>query len=483
MKEVRRKAIRGGMAKLCGQGVLLGLRLLFLVVMARLLDPADFGIVAMVTVVTGIYELFATAGLSAATVQRATITDEQLSSLFWVNLLVGVALGVLCLVTAPILVAFYHEPRLTWIAAALAVGFVVAGAGVQHMALLQRQMRYGLLAAIEILANVASIAVGLLLAFFGFGYWALVATSVVLRAVMTLSVWLATSWMPGRPHSAPEIHALLRFGATITANNFVIYTGYNFEKALVGRVWGADALGLYGRAFQIVDIPSANLMSAVGGVAFSALSRIQDDPARIKRYFLKGYSILNAMTIPTTMFCAMFAEEIILVVLGPKWVEATTIYRVLTPTILVFGMINPTGWLLQSTGLQMRSLQIALVVAPVVIMACIIGLPYGANGVACGFSAAMVLLLIPQLTWALHKTAVSVRDVFLAVWRPFVAGTVAAAVAFAIAGFLKQEPLVHLIIGGGVMTLCYAWLLMFVLGQRDFYLSLFRELTTAQGSI
>ena len=116
------------------------------------------------------------------------------------------------------------------------------------------------------------------------------------------------------------------------------------------------------------------------------------------------------MTVPISIFCALFADDIVLVVLGPKWTDAAAIFRLLTPTILVFGIINPTGWLLQSVGLHGRSLRIALVIAPLVIAACLIGLPYGPNGIAFAFSAAMTLWLVPHVVWCLHNTVISPWD-------------------------------------------------------------------------
>ena len=129
----------------------------------------------------------------------------------------------------------------------------------------------------------------------------------------------------------------------------------NFEKVLLGRFWGADAIGIYGRAYQLINIPTDNLNSAAGEVAFSALSRLQDDPSRLKSYFLKGYSLVLALTLPITIACALFADDMIFVLLGPKWKDAAAIFRLLAPTILVFAIANPLSWLLSSIGLVGRS--------------------------------------------------------------------------------------------------------------------------------
>ena len=220
---------------------------------------------------------------------------------------------------------------------------------------------------------------------------------------------------------------MLHFGGTVTLNSLVVYVAYNLEKVLLGRFWGADALGLYGRAYQLINIPTENLNHAIGGVAFSALSRLQNDPLRFRSYFLKGYSFVNSLTLPTTMFCALFADDIVLLALGPKWTDAVPIFRLLAPTILIFGMINPLAWLLMSIGLQVRSLRIALVIAPLVITAYVIGLPFGPSGVAFAYSAAMTVWLVPHILWCLHGTVISPRDLFLAIIRPLLSAVVAAA--------------------------------------------------------
>ena len=322
MRNLKNQTLRGGFAKLCGQAASFVVRFGYIMILARLLSPEDFGLVAMVIVVTGIYELFTSAGLSAAMVQQARVTNDQISQLFWINLLVGLVLAALCVTTAPVLVRFYHEPRLFWIAIAMAPGFIIAAASVQHMAILQRELRYVAITAIEFIALLVSIAVGIGMAVAGLGYWALVGAALSLQAASTVCAIAVTRWAPSRVQSFSGIAPMLWYGGTLSLNSLVMYVASNADKLMLGRVWGADALGLYGRAYQLINIPILNLNLAVGGIAFSALSRLQDDPVRLKSYFLKGYSLVVSMTIPVTIFCAVFADEIIRVVLGPTWAEA-----------------------------------------------------------------------------------------------------------------------------------------------------------------
>jgi len=478
MDDVKAKAVRGGLAKVCGQTVSFALRIISVAILARLLDPGEFGLVAMATVVTGIYGLFTTAGLSSATVQQATITDEQISTLFWINMGIGLLLAALCAASAPALVSFYHEPRLFWVTVAIGTGFVLNAAGVQHSALLQRELRYVTLTIVECLSQVGGMVVAIGMAFAGFGYWALVAGAIISPAINTACMWMATAWIPGAPRWGRATLPMLRFGGTITLNGLVVYVAYNLEKVLLGRFWGADALGIYGRAYQLITIPTDNLNGAVGGVAFSALSRLQHDSFRLRNYFLKGYSLIVSLTIPPTIFCGLFSEDIVLVLLGPKWLEAAVIFRLLAPTVLIFGMINPLSWLLLSVGLQGRSLAIALVIAPLVISAYFVGLPYGPKGVAVAYSAAMTLWVIPHLAWCLNGTAISLSALLLAISRPLLSGVVAALIAYVVQVQIEGWglPLMRVLIEGSVMLSIYCLMLFLVMGQGAFYFGLLAAL-------
>jgi O-antigen/teichoic acid export membrane protein len=480
VQDIKRMALRGGMAKLVSQAGNFALRLGFMIAAARLLDPADFGIVAMVTVVTAVLDLFATAGLSSAAVQRSSIDNAQISTLFWINLLVGIALFAFCVLIAPLVVAFYHEPRLLPVMAVMGIGFVLNAAGVQQLALLQRQMRYVSLAGIEFSSQLASLALGLCLALAGYGYWALVIAAIALPAFVTLSSWMATGWIPGRPVWNAGIGSMLHFGGTVTVNGVISYMTYSFDKFVVGRVFGASSLGYYGVAAQLINTPTSNLNMALGGVTFSALSRLQNDPARFRSYFLKGYALNVSLTLPITIFCAVFAHDIILVVLGPKWQEAADIFQLLAPTALFFGIINPMGWLLWASHRHVRSLQLAIVIAALVVTGCLLGLPYGPKGVAAGFSTVMMLWFIPHIVWCLHGTAVAPLDLLRASARPLFAALIAVLLAYAARTYWDplQTPLARLALDAGVMVSVYSSFMIFIMG-KDFYLDLFKAMRSA----
>lgn len=476
MKDLKEKTIRGGYARVAALVSTFLLRVGSLMVLARLLDPKDFGLLGMVTALTGILSLFRDFGLSSAAIQRSHVSEEQTSTLFWINILVGALLMTVAMLSAPLVAEFYHEPKLFWVTTVVATSFLFNGLGIQHSAILQRQMRFTTLAIIDVLSLIISAIIALVAAEAGYGYWALVANTVALPLISTICFWVTSAWIPGKPHRGVGIRSMMRFGGTLTLNGLVMYIASNFEKVLLGRYWGAEALGVYGRAYQLIRIPTDSLNWAVGDVAFPALARTQDDPSRLKRYFLKGYSLVLALTIPTTIACALFADEIVYVLLGPKWKGATQIFRLLAPTMLVFAIANPIGWLLTSVGMVGRGLKIAFVIAPLMIASNIIGLPYGPKGVAVAYSTVTLLWMIPIIPWAVHDTVISTWDVIRTVGRPLASVVPAAGLAFGITLFAGSmvTPFIRLVIECSVLFSAYAAILLFVAGEKSFYWDLFR---------
>jgi PST family polysaccharide transporter len=228
----------------------------------------------------------------------------------------------------------------------------------------------------------------------------------------------------------------------------------------------------------LVNIPTDNLNSAVGTVAFSALSRVKDDPSRLRSFFLKGYSLVLGLTVPITVMCALFAPDIVAVLLGPKWVMVVPIFRFLAPTILIFALINPMSWLLTSTGRVARSLKIAFVIAPLVIAADLIALRYGPTAVAFAYSAVMTLWLVPHILWSIQGTGVSFKDIVRTASRPILSSVVAGLAAWGGQAMFGAglSHLVRLLLEGAIVVAVYLPMLLYVMDQKPFYLDVIRGL-------
>ena len=473
-EDLKRRTAHGALVSTVAQAATFVLRTGSMMILARMLVPSDFGLIGMVTAFTGFLGLFRDAGLSMATVQRASITDAQTSTLFWINLSVGWLLAGVVVLAAPVLVSFYSEPRLFWVTIALGSSFIFYGAGAQHRAILQRSMRFMALAVIDTVSLVLGIGVAVGMALAGRGYWALVMSNVTPPAAGALGVWLAIRWTPGRPQKRSGIRSMLVFGGTMSLVNVIGYFAYNVDKVLIGRFWGAAALGIYGRAYQLVNLPTENLNSSISSVAFSALSRVQNDPVRLRSYFLKGYSFFLSLVVPVTVACALFPQDIILVFLGPKWHEAASIFRLLSPVILAFALINPFGWLLYACGQMRRSLGIAFVVGPTVILGYVAGLRHGPHGVAIGYSLAMVLLTAPLIIWAKHGTCITHLDVLRAIKPAFFSISAGVAIILAAGSFLEvlKSALLRLSVESFFLFGVYVLMLLFVMKQKPIYAEL-----------
>ncbi len=478
LADLKRRSVRGGFATLSSQAAKFVLQTGTTMVLARLLSPQDFGLQGMVVALTGFLALFRDAGLGAATVQRHEVTQDQISTLFWINGAVGLVLALLCAVLAPAIVAFYHEPRLYWVAVVSGLAFLFNGLAAQHGALLQRGMRFVTQAKIDVLSLTVSSAVGIVMALLGCRYWSLVGMATAGPLVGMALVWFAVRWIPGPPRRRCGLGSMLHFGGLATGNGLVVFLAQNSEKILLGRFWGADALGLYGRAFQLVTLPVQQLNSAVTSVAFPALSRIQHDAERLKRSFLMGYSLLISLTIPITITCALFAYEIVRIVLGPKWMEAAPIFRLLAPVALVLAVANPLSWLVYATGRIGRALSISLATTPLVIVGIVLGLRHGPTGVAMGYSSALMILLIPIAAWSKYRTGITWADLWGASKPAILSGLVAAAAGFLVKLTLdgRLPTFILLLLGVGVVLGIYAWVLLFPMNQKPVYMDLLTHL-------
>lgn len=476
--DLKQQSVRGGAVALGGEGLKFGLRMGATMILARLLAPEDFGVQGMVLTMTGFLSLFKDAGLSLATVQRDAITHEQTSTLFWINVGMGILLAVCSSALAPAVAAFYREPRLQLVVIVSAWAFVFNGFTVQHQALLRRKMRFVALAIIEISSLLVGALVGIAMAALGYGYWALVVMALSIPIVTALGVWLAVPWVPGLPRRGCGIRSMLDIGGTWTLIGFIVYISYNVEKVLLGRFWGASSLGLYGRAYQLINLPTELLNSSVGTVALPALSRLQRDAERLRRIFLKFYSLVLSLTIPVTFVCALFAEEVVWVVLGPKWSQAVLILRALAPTILAFALMNPFSWLLAATARNRLSIVTALFVPPAVIAGILAGLPYGPAGVALGYSAGVSLAALLVMASCWRASGIPLRQLREVIQRPLLAGLVAATCGLGLKIILHGvlPPVLNLIAGLCVTLGLYAWILLVIQGQRGFYMDILNSI-------
>ena len=390
--DLKGRSVRGGMLTLTSQGAQFVMQSIATVVLARLLTPADFGLVAMVTAITGLGQAFADLGLSEATIQHPEISHNQVSTLFWINVAIGLALTSITAALAPVLAWFYHEPRLKEITFLVSLTFLIGGLRVQHDALLRRQMRFKSLAIRDVASYLLAVPVAITMAWRGAGYWAIVALPLTLNSTQMALSWLMAGWIPGLPRRDAKVRSLLAFGGNIAASYLIFSVNRSADSILIGWHWGAGPLGLYSRAYNLLMLPVRQLGAPARSVAVPTFSRVQDDPERLARYYLRTANLIMWITAPIFAFLFVAAVPVIVLTLGDRWRAAAPVFQILAIFALGQLLLESTMWLLVSRGQSQRLLKLFLVISPVIVGGYAVGLPFGIKGVA--LSGSLVLLVI-----------------------------------------------------------------------------------------
>jgi len=414
------RAARGGVIAIVAQALKFLITIVATAVMARLVTPQDYGLVGMVAFVTGFVSMYKDLGLASATIQRSQINSDQISTLFWVNTLLSVGVAVLTAALAPFVAWFYGEPRLIWITVVTASGFIISGVAVQHEALLRRQMRYFVLALISLTSMAMGYVVGIIMAWNGFHYWALVSSQLAVVTTSTIVTLSICAWVPGLPKRNTGVRTMIRFGGNLTGFTTINYFSRNLDNLLIGRFWGALQLGLYTRAYQLMMLPIDQINEPVTSVAVASLSRLTDSPESYRNAYLRMLEKIAFLTIPFVASMIIISDWIIKIVLGPQWSGAVQIFRLLGITALFQPIANTTGWLLISQGRTNHMFQWGLISGPIIMASIIVGLPWGAVGVASSYAITRVCVVDPLLYWFVGRNG-PVRTIdFYKTTAPFV---------------------------------------------------------------
>ena len=441
--DLKGRSVRGSVLTLASQGTQFFLQTISTVVLARLLTPTDFGLVAMVTAITSLGQAFADLGLSEATIQREDITHRQVSTLFWINVAIGLTLTLITAGLAPVLAWFYREPRLKNITFALSLVFLIGGLRVQHDALLKRQMRFRSLAIRDVASCALAVPVAIFMAWRGSGYWAIVAFPLTMNSTRMLLSWLGIRWIPGLPRLDSKVRSMVAFGGNI-ATSYIIYNiNRSADGVLIGWQWGAGPLGLYSRAYNLLMLPIRQLGAPVGNVLVPAFSRVQADPERFARYYLRAVNLITWISTPLFGFLFVAAEPVIVVALGSRWREAAPVFRILAISALGQLLIDLTIWSLVGRGKSKALLKLLLIISPILICGFVVGLPFGIKGVALSGSLVLIGISPWILKFSFQGTQLTLKRVGEVIVCPImlcIAGVLASELALQFVGSKRPVP-------------------------------------------
>jgi len=465
--DIKSKSIKGGIFAVSAEGINLVLNMAATLVLARVLGPADFGLLGMVFAITALADRFKDIGLSAAIIQRNEITHSQVSNVFWINATLGFCIFLLlALVSGPI-AAFYREPRVANIAIVIATTFIVSGVTIQYQALLRRRLQFGQLAIIGIVAQILSGVLAIVLALRGYGYWSLVWKEVSRNVFVAVGTWAMCPWIPSLPDRDTDVRPLLRFGRDVTLFNVITFLATGVDQILLGRFGGAAQVGVYRQALQLISVPTRQLTYPVENVAEPTLSVLRNDVAKYRRAFRKAVTVLSLTTMPLAAFAFVRSHEIIVVMLGTRWVGANDVLRILAVAAFLRPVVKIMGVVMVTNGKTARYAVLGLLDSVVLTAAIAIGVKWGPTGVAWGQVAATYAVFLPFLWWAFRDTPID-----LGLWAEAIAMPAAASIFMVGAIYLTTEfvriptALGNVMVSFAVGGACYAAVLLVFPGGR-----------------
>ena len=390
-----------------------------IIILARLLSPSDFGLIGMVMVVIGFVGLFKDLGTSAAVIQRKGVSEELLSSIFWVNVAFGVLAMVVLFVLSPLAASLYHEPRLTPLLGVLSLTVFISGLSVLQQAILERDLAFHTLAKVEISAIACGSVVAVGLAMLGAGVWSLVYQSLTVTLVTTVLLWVSSAWRPKMIFCWTEVKLVSSYSLNLTGFNIFNYFARNADYLLIGRFLGAQDLGYYTLAYRIMLYPLQSISAVIGRVMFPVYSQIQDDDVMFRRVYLNVAGGIALITFPMMLGLMALSGPFVLTAFGSQWRPVVLLLMIFAPVGLAQSIGTTVGAIYQAKGRTDWMFRWGVAAGILVIIAFVIGLQWGIVGVAAAYAIITVILSYPSFAIPFRLINVRFSELGAVLWRPF----------------------------------------------------------------
>lgn len=397
-------AARGAFFTLGAQIAKIVLQFASVIILARLLTPHDYGLLAIVLVIVGVGEIFRDFGLTTASIQAPVLTTGQRDNLFWINSAIGVALTAIMFALAGLVGSITGEAEIVGMVQWLSLLFLLNGLATQHRANLARDLKFKAMAGIDIASAAIALAVAIVAALLGAEYWALVMQQLAGGVVVLVGSVIAGRWIPRWYSRTDSVRQLINFGWNIVATNLLVYAGSQIDTIMVALKFGTSPLGIYNRAYQLVMTPLGQVRSPTKNVALPVLSRVQEDKPRFDNYVTAAQLLLGyGFGIPLILVAAL-AEPIVRIMLGPQWTQATPILALFAIAGLITTLAYVGYWVYLSRGLGKQLFQYTIVTTVIKIVCIVVGSFFGLLGVAVGFAVAPAIAWPLSLFWLSRVT-------------------------------------------------------------------------------
>ncbi|HWY53282.1 MAG TPA: lipopolysaccharide biosynthesis protein [Terriglobales bacterium] len=437
--ELRQRAVRGAGVTVLSGGLGLGIQIVATVVLARLLAPKDFGLVAMVVTFSALLMNFGLNGFTEAVVQREEINHVLVSNLFWINLSGGLFLTIGFAASGSLLARFYNDPLVARVAAGMSLTIFLTSVSVLHLALLKRAMRFSLVSANDMLARAVSVVVSIFLGWAGWGYWALVAGAVAFAASTSIGAWVLCRWIPGRPHRGAATRPLIWFAISTYGRFSIGYFTNNLDNLLIGWRLGPTPLGFYKKAYDLFALPTSQLSAPLTIVAVSALSRLQRDYILYRRYLIGALGVMAFVGMGIGADLTLVGKDLIFLLLGSKWGETGRIFTFFGPGIGIRLLYGTHQWIHLSIGRADRWLRWGMIDLSVTAVFFLVGLRWGAVGIALAWVASCWIITLPAIWYAGRPIHLGIGSVITVVWKYVLASLLAGCAS---AALVREMPAV-----------------------------------------
>lgn len=397
------------------------IRAAFGVALARLLSPREFGLLAMLTIITQFVAANSDAGFEDALVQKRELTEAHRSSVFWAMLLLGVVLMLGLIASASWLAAFYAVPQLRTLARVLSPLLLLGAADTVPRALLARRLDFRLPAALGCIAAAVAGTCAVTLAWLGFGVFSLAAQLLITSVVETLLLFRVCDWRPRFELRIAALHDLLGFSAYRPMARTLGYWARNLDQLLIGKLLGSEALGLYARAYGLARFPVVYVSRSIVGVMFPSLALIQDDAERVRTVFLRTTGAVALATFPLCVGLCIAAEPLVVGVLGAQWRETVPPLQLLSLAALVQSISTLAGALYLSQGRPDLHLRVTALQRIATMVSILAAVRWGVRGVAAAQVVAAVVSAVPVLLFAGRLVGIRMGTLLRQVWRVFLA--------------------------------------------------------------
>lgn len=414
MKEsLRRTTIKGLAWSLIESAGSQGIRFIIGIVLARLLVPEMFGLLAMLMIFITLGEIFVDSGFGTALIQKHTITQLEICSVFYFNIFIGFIASILLFFIAPVIASFYEQPLLTSMARALSLIFIINSFGMIQSNLLVKKVDFKSQAKLNTITNLVSGITGIALAMMGVGVWSLVIQQISASVIRNFFYWFYSDWRPSFLFSIEPLQRMLKYGLSILATGILNRTTESIYYMVIGKLFSASDLGLFSRAMQLQGFPSSMLATLVGRVTFPVFSKLQHDPDTLKQGIKKTLTMIAFLICPIMIGIAAVAKPLVLVLLTEKW-AATIPYLQL---LCIVGLLFPMEWIrqqvIQAVGRPDLSLSIEIAKKLILFISIAVMWYLGIFGIIAGMIVASLLSLFLNIKYTAILTQYSIREQFL----------------------------------------------------------------------